>query len=84
MNGNGIPERAATAIHEAFDAYQTRFRAITRRATERFLRREWREGQHDAAERLGLYKVHVDAVLADVRAMLGACVTDIRRGSRSN
>ena len=47
MNGNGTAERVATAIHEAFDAYQTRFRAITRRATERFLRREWRELEDD-------------------------------------
>lgn len=76
MNGNGTAEQLATAIHDAFDAYQARFRAITRRAPERFLGREWRAGQHDAADRLGVYKRHVDAVLAEVRAMLGADVTD--------
>jgi len=39
MNGNGNVEAVATAIHEAYDAYQSRFRAITRRASERFVRR---------------------------------------------
>ena len=77
MNGNGNVEAVATAIHEAYDAYQSRFRAITRRASERFVRREWRDAQRDASERIVLYKQRVDAVLAQTRAMLGDCVTDV-------
>ncbi len=77
MNGNGNVEAVATAIHEAYDAYQSRFRAITRRASERFVRREWREAQRDASERIVLYKHRVDEVLAQTRAMLGDCVTDV-------
>jgi isocitrate dehydrogenase kinase/phosphatase len=77
MNGNGNVESVATAIHEAYDAYQSRFRAITRRASERFVRREWREAQRDASERIVLYKHRVDEVLAQARSMLGDCVTDV-------
>ena len=77
MNGNGNVEAVATAIHEAYDAYQSRFRAITRRASEHFVRREWRDAQRDASERIVLYKQHVDMVLAQTRAMLGDCVTDV-------
>ena len=77
MNGNGNVEAVATAIHEAYDAYQSRFRAITRRASERFVRREWRDAQRDASERIVLYKQRVDAVLGQTRTMLGDCVTDV-------
>ncbi len=51
-----------------FDAHQAQFRLITRRAEARFVQRDWRGGQLDAAERLTLY-----------RQFVGWCVQDLRR-----
>jgi isocitrate dehydrogenase kinase/phosphatase len=48
----------ATAIHDAFDTYQTQFRAITQRARQRFECREWRHWQ-------------ADSIVAGVRTLLG-------------
>ncbi|HEX7942512.1 MAG TPA: isocitrate dehydrogenase kinase/phosphatase AceK regulatory subunit, partial [Gemmatimonadaceae bacterium] len=76
LNGNAPAVRAAAAIHDAFDAYHTAFRAITRRARDRFEQRAWAAAQRDAAERLAIYKRHVDAVLAVVRDALGDAATD--------
>src|SRR3954463_272704 len=72
---NPIPlqtvDAAARAIHEAFASYRDEFRAITRRARARFERREWREGQADAVERLALYRRRVEQVVTDVPGILG-------------
>ncbi|HSD61199.1 MAG TPA: isocitrate dehydrogenase kinase/phosphatase AceK regulatory subunit, partial [Burkholderiales bacterium] len=46
----------ARAILDVFDAHQAQFRLVTRRAEARFLQRDWRGGQQDAAERLMLYR----------------------------
>jgi isocitrate dehydrogenase kinase/phosphatase len=62
---------AATAIHDAFDDYQAQFRAITRRAGERFARREWHHWQADSTERLELYEHVLSGVVAGVRTLLG-------------
>ncbi|HEU4643881.1 MAG TPA: bifunctional isocitrate dehydrogenase kinase/phosphatase [Gemmatimonadaceae bacterium] len=76
MIGNAPAVRAAAAIHDAFDAYHGAFRAITRRARQRFEQRDWPLAQRDAAERLAIYKRHLDAVLAVVRDALGDAATD--------
>ncbi|HEX6535340.1 MAG TPA: bifunctional isocitrate dehydrogenase kinase/phosphatase [Gemmatimonadaceae bacterium] len=75
--GNARAVRAAAAIHDAFDAYHAAFRAITRRARDRFEQRDWRGAQHDAAERLAIYRRHLDAVLLVVRDALGDDATDV-------
>lgn len=77
MNGNGCAEQVAIAIAEGFEAYHARFKAITRRAKERFERRDWRGIQQDATERLAVYKEHVERVLATVRALLGERERDV-------
>ena len=59
----------ARAILDVFDAHQAQFRLVTRRAEARFLQRDWRGGQQDAAERLTLY-----------RQFIGWCVQELRRG----
>ncbi len=76
MDSNSRAAAAATAIEDAFEAYHARFHAITRRARERFERRDWRGAQADATERLALYKEHVDRALAAVRDMLGTTAAD--------
>lgn len=62
----------AEAILAAFDAYHAAFREVTRRAPLRFLRREWREAQRDAAERLTVYPREVQRVVAGLRGLLPA------------
>lgn len=65
-----LGQRGAQAIYAAFDAYQTGFKAITRRAKERFTRCDWAAMQRDAVERLDLYKVRVDAIVAELDELL--------------
>ncbi len=63
---------AATAIHDAFDDYQTQFQAITRRSQQRFERREWQHWQADSIERLELYEHVLAGIVAGVSVLLGA------------
>ncbi len=65
-----IGNRAVAAIHAAYDRYHGGFEEITRRARDRFERRDWLGAQADATERLALYRAHVDAAVADVRDIL--------------
>ncbi len=67
---------AATAIHDAFDDYQTQFHAITRRAQHRFERREWQHWQADSSERLELYEQTLRGVVMGVRTLLEDDVLD--------
>lgn len=66
-----LARNAAAAIHSAFDDYHNEFKAITRRARERFERREWTQWQDDAVARLGLREEMVQRVVAGLRIMLG-------------
>jgi isocitrate dehydrogenase kinase/phosphatase len=65
-----IGNRAVAAIHAAYDRYHGGFEEITRRARDRFERRDWLGAQADATERLALYRAHVDGAVADVRDIL--------------
>jgi isocitrate dehydrogenase kinase/phosphatase len=62
--------RAAAAIHAAHDHWIRGFEEITRRARDRFERRDWRGAQADATARLALYRIHLDGAVADVRDIL--------------
>jgi isocitrate dehydrogenase kinase/phosphatase len=62
---------AETAL-EAFLDYQTRFNAITRRARERFLVRDWAGSFDDAAERLHFYNDVLDDLTARIRKLMAA------------
>ncbi|MDX1689731.1 MAG: bifunctional isocitrate dehydrogenase kinase/phosphatase [Acidimicrobiia bacterium] len=61
----------ARAIEDALDSYMTEFGAITRRARDRFARREWREMRSDAAKRLGLYRRRIDRLVEEITPLLG-------------
>src|SRR6476646_7259756 len=71
-----IGNRAVEAIHAAYDRYHRGFEEITRRARERFERRDWLGAQADATERLALYRTHVDAAVADVHDILQDAVME--------
>ncbi len=75
MSANLTPSRlasiAANAICNAFDYYQTQFKAITRRAKAHFEHRDWHGMQSDAAERLDLYKGVTDQIVSEIRDLLG-------------
>jgi isocitrate dehydrogenase kinase/phosphatase len=66
----GASADPAQAILDAYVAYLDAFLAVTRRAGGRFLRREWADGQRDAAERLTLYAAAVDRAVEDLRGRL--------------
>ena len=61
----------AAAIVAAFAHYNAEFRAITRRAPERFENRDWSGSQADVVERLELYATAVNATVAEMRKRLG-------------
>ncbi|HEY8266636.1 MAG TPA: bifunctional isocitrate dehydrogenase kinase/phosphatase [Steroidobacteraceae bacterium] len=66
----------APAIVAAFARYNADFRAITRRAPERFENRDWSGSQADVVERLELYGTAVNSTVADMRKRLGDSAHD--------
>jgi isocitrate dehydrogenase kinase/phosphatase len=66
----------AAAIVAAFARYNAEFRAITRRAPERFENRDWSGSQADVVERLELYATAVNATVAEMRKRLGDAAHD--------
>ena len=72
-----IGNRAVEAIHAAYAAYRGGFEEITRRARDRFERQDWLGAQADATERLALYRIHVDAAVADVHDILPVSYTHL-------
>jgi isocitrate dehydrogenase kinase/phosphatase len=55
LSDSRLANFGANLIYDAFDAYQTEFKEITRRAKMRFENCDWHGGQADAKERLNLY-----------------------------
>src|SRR5215207_3446259 len=53
---NARINRAAAAIADAYERWQTHFQEVTRRAPAHFECRDWHGAQTDATERLHLYK----------------------------
>ena len=66
----------ATQIVEAFARYNAEFRAITRRAPQRFDSRDSRGSQHDAVERIELYDRFVNQTVAELKQALGERAQD--------
>ena len=66
----------SAAIVAAFARYNSDFRAITRRAPERFESRDSAGSQADVVERLELYATAVNATVADMRKRLGDSAHD--------
>jgi isocitrate dehydrogenase kinase/phosphatase len=61
----------ANAAYRAFLSYQAEFHTITRRAADRFLRRDWPAAYGDAAERLGLYGRVLDELVGAIHGLMG-------------
>ncbi|MBV8495316.1 MAG: bifunctional isocitrate dehydrogenase kinase/phosphatase [Gammaproteobacteria bacterium] len=66
----------ARRIVAAFASYNAEFRAITRRAPQRFDERDWKGGQRDAVERIELYDRFVNRSIAELRLALGPAAED--------
>jgi isocitrate dehydrogenase kinase/phosphatase len=66
----------AAAIVAAFARYNAEYRAITRRAPERFENRDWKGSQADVVERLELYSTMVAETVAGLRQRLGGSAHD--------
>ena len=71
-----ITARSAGLVRDGFALYQQRFIALTRWAKQRFEERDWGGLQHDATERLDLYKTVVDGVVAELDSLLRTGVND--------
>ena len=72
------PHDCARQIVDAFARYNAEFRAITRRAPQRFDARDWKASQRDAVERIELYDRYVKETVAALRLALGARAIDRR------
>jgi isocitrate dehydrogenase kinase/phosphatase len=66
----------ARETERAFLDYQERFHAITRRARERFLARDWPGTYADAAERLHLYPTELDDLTRQIGKLMGSRLGD--------
>jgi isocitrate dehydrogenase kinase/phosphatase len=68
----------AAAIVAAFASYNAQYRAITRRAPERFESRDLTGSHADVVERLELYATMVNRTVAEMRSRLGESALDTR------
>lgn len=68
---------AAILVVACFARYNQEFRAISRRAQERFENRDWKGSQRDAVERLELYTQSVRDTQAMLATTLGQRLLDI-------
>jgi isocitrate dehydrogenase kinase/phosphatase len=71
LTDSRLAARCAEIAQQAFFDYQTRFNAITRRARERFLARDWAGSFDDAAERLHFYNDVLDGLTSSIRKLMG-------------
>lgn len=74
--GDDLATRCARRIVESFISYNSEFRAITRRAPQRFDNRDWKGAQADSVERINLYERYVGQTVALLEAELGPQVRD--------
>jgi isocitrate dehydrogenase kinase/phosphatase len=58
-------------VHRAFLDYDEHFHAITLRARERFLNRDWGKSYADAAERLHLYGREMEVLTKQIKEIMG-------------
>lgn len=66
----------AEAVKNSFSTHQSRFDEVTRRARERFLRRDWAGGMADAADRLNFYNELLDGLTGEIEQLLAARVKE--------
>ncbi|MCA9922496.1 MAG: bifunctional isocitrate dehydrogenase kinase/phosphatase [Anaerolineales bacterium] len=70
LTDSRLANLGARTIHDAFQQYRMAFTAVTRRAKNRFEMCDWPGSRADALERLELYRLHVDQIVADIQALL--------------
>ena len=73
---SAISEECAQAIVDAFVGYNADFRAVTRRAPQRFEARDWVGSQRDAVERIELYDHRVKQIIAALSERFGEGIRD--------
>jgi hypothetical protein len=66
----------AETVRGAFLEYEERFRAITLRARERFLARDWQGSYADAAERLRLYARQIETLTEQFKKIMGTRLSE--------
>ncbi len=66
----------AETVERAFADYDKQFQAITLRARERFLGRDWVGSFADAAERLHLYTLQMEKLTTQIREIMGPRVSE--------
>jgi isocitrate dehydrogenase kinase/phosphatase len=71
-----LARSCAADVRDRFADYNARFRAITRRAKQRFERREWAERRRDAVERIELYDICVRETHEHLEDKLGSRIAD--------
>ncbi len=71
MGAAASPAQAADILLRSFEDYHQRYRGVTRRARERFERREWEGIHRDTVERLELYERSVAETVSSLRARMG-------------
>ncbi len=71
-----LAERAARAIHDAFECYTLSFRDITREAGARFRARDWAGAFQDGRRRMDVYREIVDWCVDAGAKALGPHVRD--------
>ena len=71
LTDSRLASLCAQTAHGAFLDYQKRFHAITGRARERFLARDWTGAYADAAERLHLYGAVMDDLRNEIGSLMG-------------
>jgi isocitrate dehydrogenase kinase/phosphatase len=75
-DGSGDRARAAAQhIFDAFQAYNARFREITRAAARHFVERDWPAARRDRVRRIDLYNRSVDVTRSELAPLLGAAMT---------
>jgi len=68
---DSLVESCAAELARAFVDYNAEFRAITRRAPQRFEASDWKGSQRDAVERIELYNRCVSRVVTTMHERLG-------------
>jgi len=72
----GSAAQAADVLAHGFDDYHQRYRGVTRRARDRFERREWQGIRRDTVERLNLYERCVGDTVGSLRSVVGPAVCE--------
>jgi isocitrate dehydrogenase kinase/phosphatase len=68
---DALVQDCAQTLVDIFADYNGEFRAVTRRARQRFESRDWRAAQRDAVERIELYDKYVANTVETMRKRLG-------------